>query len=113
MLDSSVGLLLLLGAFAYFAYFNGQGSTIGKRLLRIKVVDADTHGPIGAGRGAIRELVRFALTAFTLGIGLLLDGLRPLWNENHQSWHDAAAKSIVIHKGVILVPPVAGDGGEP
>jgi uncharacterized RDD family membrane protein YckC len=113
MLDNSAGLLLLLGAFAYFAYFNGQGSTLGKWLLRIKVVDVTTHEPIGTGRGAIRELVRLALTVLTLGVGLVLDGLRPLWNENHQSWHDAAARSIVIHRGLVLIPPPAGVGGEP
>lgn len=113
MVGDAAWILMTLGAFAYFAYLNGQGSTIGKRLLRIKVVDATTHGPIGTGRGALRELVRIALTVFTLGIGLVLDGLRPLWNANHQSWHDAAAKSIVIHTGVTLVSPVARDDGEP
>jgi uncharacterized RDD family membrane protein YckC len=113
MVDTAAGLLLALGDFAYFAYLNGEGGTVGKRILRIKVVDAATHEPIGTGRGAVRELVRFALAVFTLGIGLILDGLRPLWNEKHQSWHDAAAKSIVIHKGVALVSPVAGDDGAP
>jgi uncharacterized RDD family membrane protein YckC len=86
----------ILGSFAYFAYLNGQGSTFGKRLLRMKVVDATTKAPIGTARGAARELVRVTLAFLTLGIGLILDGLRPLWNENHQTWHDAAAKSIVI-----------------
>jgi uncharacterized RDD family membrane protein YckC len=97
LLGDSAGVVSwTLGAFAYFVFFNGQGRTLGKRLLRIKVVDASAAAPIGAGRAALRELIRLALTVFTLGIGLLLDSLRPLWNENHQSWHDAAAGSIVV-----------------
>lgn len=109
MVGTPAGGLVTVGDFAYFAYFNGHGATIGKRLLRIEVVDDTTHRPIGTGRGAVRELVRIVLAVFTLGIGLILDGLRPLWNEKHQSWHDAAAKSIVIHKGVALVGPAAGE----
>lgn len=109
MVGAPAGGLVTVGDFAYFAYFNGQGATFGKRLLRIEVVDATTHRPIGTGRGAVRELVRIVLAVFTLGIGLILDGLRPLWNEKHQSWHDAAAKSIVIHRGLALVSPAAGE----
>lgn len=83
-------------AFGYFALLNGQGSTLGKWLFGIKVVDAATGAPIGAARGATREAVRLGLTIVTLGIGLILDSLRPLWNEKHQSWHDAVAQSIVV-----------------
>lgn len=86
------------GSFAYFAYLNARGGTLGKLLLRIAVVDPTTGIPIGIGRGAARELVRLCLTVLTLGIGLILDGLRPLWNENHQTWHDVAVKSLVVRK---------------
>ena len=96
--DPAGSLAWTVGAFTYFGYLNGRGGTPGKQLLRIKVVDASSGAPIGSGRGAVRELVRLALTFLTLGIGFILDGLRPLWDENHQSWHDAAAKSIVIRR---------------
>lgn len=100
LLGDNVGttILLTLGFFAYFAYLNGQGRTLGKLIVRIRVVDVSTGASIGTGRGVVRELVRLALTIFTLGIGLFLDGLRPLWNETDQSWHDAAARSIVVHR---------------
>lgn len=95
--NAGTTILLTLGFFAYFAYLNGQGRTLGKLIVRIRVVDVSTGASIGTGRGVVRELVRLALTIFTLGIGLFLDGLRPLWNETDQSWHDAAARSIVVH----------------
>ncbi len=96
--NAGTTILLTLGFFSYFAYLNGQGRTLGKLIVRIRVVDASTGASIGTGRGIVRELVRLALTIFTLGIGLFLDGLRPLWNETDQSWHDAAARSIVVQR---------------
>lgn len=99
LLGDTTGLVIwTLGAFAYFAYLNGRGRTLGKQLLRIEVVDASTGAPIGAARAAVRELVRLTLTVFTLGIGLIVDGLRPLWNQSHQTWHDSAVGSIVVHR---------------
>ena len=90
------GIVLTPVFFAYFAVLNGHGQTLGKRALGIKVVDAETGAPIGVGRGAIRELVRLGCLSL-LWIPFLIDGLRPLWNEHQQSWHDAAARSIVVH----------------
>jgi uncharacterized RDD family membrane protein YckC len=48
----------------YFTFLNGgPGKTLGKMALGIRVVDAQTSESIGNGRGAVRELVRYALLA--------------------------------------------------
>ncbi len=93
--DTVVSFLLLPFYFAYFALLNGRGQTLGKRALGIRVVDAKTGEPIGGGRGAAREAIRLACSALLL-VPFMIDGLRPLWNGRHQSWHDSAARSIVV-----------------
>ena len=82
--------------FLYFGYFNGvHGQTIGKRVLRIRVVDADTGLAIGLWRGLARYGVVFLLTlAFV--VPMLIDGLWPLRDPRSQSWHDKVARSLVI-----------------
>jgi uncharacterized RDD family membrane protein YckC len=87
--------LIPIVAFAYFAFFNGRGQTLGKRLFGITVVDQETGERIGFGRGAGREGIRLACVTLFY-VPFFIDGLRPLWNERHQSWHDSVARSIVV-----------------
>lgn len=89
--------LFMAVLFVYFAVLNGRGGTLGKRALGIEVVDGKTGFPIGKGRGAKRELVRIGLV-WLFYIPGVIDGLRPLWNPRHQSWHDSMVDSIVIHQ---------------
>ena len=82
--------------FCYFGYLNGViGQTVGKRILGIRCVDADTGDPIGFRRG----LGRYAIVA-ALGLAFIvpefIDGLWPLWDRRRQSWHDKAVRSIVV-----------------
>jgi uncharacterized RDD family membrane protein YckC len=91
-----LGLVLIPVAFVYFAVLNGRGKTVGKRLLGITVVDAQTFSAIGGGKGAVRELVRLGLGSISFGLLFLVDGLWPLWDERVQSLHDKAANSIVV-----------------
>jgi uncharacterized RDD family membrane protein YckC len=81
--------------FLYFAFLNGRGQTLGKRLFGITVVDQETGERIGFGRGAGREGIRLACVTLFY-VPFFIDGLRPLWNERHQSWHDSVARSIVV-----------------
>ena len=91
-----LGIALMPIAFVYFALLNGRGRTLGKRLLGIRVVDAQTSSPIGGGKGATRELVRLGLGSVSFGLLFLLDGVWPLWDERAQSLHDKAANSVVV-----------------
>jgi uncharacterized RDD family membrane protein YckC len=86
-------LLGLLVAMAYFTYFEGgpTGQGYGKRAMGICVVDADTGGPIGYGRGLIRYIGR-AVSAIVFYIGYLW----MLWDGQRQCWHDKFARDLVV-----------------
>jgi uncharacterized RDD family membrane protein YckC len=86
------GIWLALYA-AYFTFFEGgpTGQTLGKRALKIRVVDLRTGGPIRYVRGFVRALMRF-WSAFFLYIGYLW----MLWDRESQTWHDKAASTVVV-----------------
>ena len=68
-----------------------RGATAGKRIVGLRVVDAQTGGPIGFGRAAVRRVV------YVLGGLILYFGW--LWmftNSRRQTWHDKAAGSLVV-----------------
>ena len=89
------------------------GQTPGKALLKLKVVMADDHSrTIGFWRGTAREarffvFVLFLLLIFTVFFALpplllwLVDHLRPLWNDQNQTFHDKMVGShvVLISKG--------------
>lgn len=82
---------------AYYIYLHSsRGQTVGKMAMKIKVVDADTGVLIDYGRAAVRWIIPQALAWFTCGIGALLNGLWPLWDPRRQTWHDKAARTVVI-----------------
>lgn len=91
------GLLAALGVVAWFAYvaYEGRSSqTLGKRLLRIRTVDARTGEPLGAGRNIGRNLIRGLMTPFLLPF--VFDHLWPLWDRDGQTLHDKATSAAVV-----------------
>ena len=86
-------LIVLVVTFGYWIYFWGSsGQTLGMRLLRLKVVDADTGGSIGYGRAAIRLLMSF-VNSLACYIGWIWVAFDP----RKQGWHDKVANSVVVH----------------
>jgi uncharacterized RDD family membrane protein YckC len=89
----ATNLIALLLGLAYAAYFVGvRTQTIGHMAVGIRVIDADTGQPIGAGRGALRWLV-LSLTGAVCTLGYwspFFDSIR------RQGWHDKAAGSIAV-----------------
>jgi uncharacterized RDD family membrane protein YckC len=81
----------------YFAIMNGvgKGQTVGNRVTKIAVRDADTGEIIGIGRSLIRALTRSLLYMFLLIPGILSD-LWPLWDDRCQTLADKACNSVVI-----------------
>src|SRR2546423_2253971 len=80
----------------YFTILHGRsGQTLGKRWLRLRVVDAETGVAIGYGRAFGRWLL-VAVLNFLCGLLGLLDGLWPLWDQQNQTWHDKAVSSVVV-----------------
>jgi len=86
-------LLLVVGGIAYEIYFHGgpTGQTLGKRAMGIRVVDANTGGPIGYGRAAVRWIGRIIS-----GIPCYLGYLWMLWDKEKQCWHDKMANDVVV-----------------
>ena len=78
--------LLFLGIIALWVYncylLGKDGATIGKRLMKVKVLDAQGQ-PLGFGKAFLREIVKQALGGFCF---ILL--LWPLWDEQKQGLQD-------------------------
>ena len=86
------GLSALIGL-AYIIYLEGSpsGQTVGKRAMNIRVVDADTGGPIGYGRAILRYFARI-LSA----IPCLLGFFWMIWDKEKQTWHDKITTNVVV-----------------
>ena len=111
LLPSSLALFALVGDFLYNGLLDAgpRGQTIGKRVLRIRVVDDATGKPLDAQRGLTRAVLPLAFgvasilgdSTFTIALlANLLDGLWPLWDPRKQTWHDKAAGSVVVRAAV-------------
>jgi uncharacterized RDD family membrane protein YckC len=90
-------LLLYLFFFAvsvgYWVYFWGTtGETLAMRLLRLRIVDANTGGAIGYGRAVIRLLMTVVNT-WACYIGWIWVA----FDQRKQGWHDKVANTVVIH----------------
>lgn len=67
------------------------GQTLGKRLLGIKVVDAEGEPP-GWGQAAMRELVGKFLSGLSLGLGFLV----ALFHPKRRALHDLVGGTWVV-----------------
>lgn len=77
---------------AYFIVFHGMsGKTIGKSLLRLRVVGRE-RGPINYGQAAIRWLATVGVGFAPIGLGILWI----IWQREKRGWHDLVARTWVI-----------------
>jgi len=70
------------------------GQTLGKKALGIRVRNVEQDRAIGYGSSAGRYFITVAFGIFY--VPLLLDYLWPLWDKQHQAFHDKVASSIVV-----------------
>jgi uncharacterized RDD family membrane protein YckC len=86
-------LLSTLMSLAYFTYFEGgaSGQTVGKKALGIRVYDFRQGGPIGYGRGLLRQIGKYIAA-----IPLFLGYFWMLWDKEKQCWQDKIAGSVVV-----------------
>ena len=86
------GLGVLVGL-AYIVYLEGSpsGQTVGKKVMNIRIVDANNGGPIGYGRAVLRYFAKI-LSA----IPCLLGYFWMLWDPNKQTWHDKITTDVVV-----------------
>lgn len=67
-----------------------SGSSLGKGLLRIRVLDATTLQPIGFWRSLIRHLTHL-VDVVPVGLGFLW----PLWDRRNQTFADKLSTTVV------------------
>lgn len=86
LLDLAVGI-------AYAVYLEGSpsGQTVGKKVLGIRVVDAQTGQQIGYGRAFLRYIGKI-VSAIPCALGYLW----MLWDKEKQTWHDKIATTLVV-----------------
>ena len=92
------GAVLFLYLFAliitagYNVYFwGGSGSTLGMRLMKLRVVDATSGEAIGSGRAIVR-FIGLIVAALPCWIGLIWAAFDP----RAQGWHDKIASTVVV-----------------
>lgn len=81
---------VLVPALYHAVLWSRTGATLGKRLLGIKVVDAETREPVRFRRALLRYVLYYPSTAV-----LCLGHLWALVDENHQTWHDLLTQTDV------------------
>jgi len=95
--QSLIGVVYFLAAILAFAYFVVMeamyGATLGKMLLRLRVVKID-GSPISWSQSFIRNLLRIIDGLFYYLVGAIL-----VWNSPlRQRLGDRAAKTVVVHR---------------
>lgn len=85
--------LFLNSAFIIQLFFWSKGTSIGKHLLKMKVVDKHSQLPISFWKMAFRELIVKYVSGLFFGLGflwILID------SQYHQAWHDKILNTLVI-----------------
>lgn len=67
ILQSGISVALTIAYYVVFQYMN-KGQTIGKKLLKIQVVDKDTNKPISIIKGLLRTFIILSILSGTLNI---------------------------------------------
>lgn len=76
-------------------YFWSKSTSMGKALLKMKVVDKDSYEPVGFWKMVLRELIIKHVSGICFGLGylwILID------SQTHQSWHDKILNTLVVEK---------------
>ncbi len=71
-----------------------KGQSLGKKVVGINIVKADTGQLLGGGSGFLRLLMTYVFGF--VPCGSLIDVLWPLWDEKNQTLHDKVVGSIAL-----------------
>jgi uncharacterized RDD family membrane protein YckC len=86
--------LVFIGYLAYM--WSSRGQTIGMIPFNLKVVDAETGGPLTMAKALIRAVVLYAELLFCICIVGLVGALWMIWDPRRQAIHDKAAGTVVL-----------------
>ncbi len=93
--------LTLLVNLGYYVWYQGKtGQTIGKKAMKIKVVDLSGKTP-SFFTFFLREFIGKFISAIILGIGYLMI----LWDKKKQGLHDKIASTVVVKVGASPIQP--------
>jgi uncharacterized RDD family membrane protein YckC len=81
----------VLPTIAVIVFWKYGSATPGKMLLRLKIVDAETGGPLSVGQ-CVGRYFAYLASLFPLGLGFLWIA----FDAKKQAWHDKLAGTIVI-----------------
>jgi uncharacterized RDD family membrane protein YckC len=70
------------------------GVTVGKRVMKLRIVDAETGAPMEVSAARKRWVIQL-LFGF-VGMVSYLDGLWQLWDPQKQTLHDKVARTVVV-----------------
>jgi len=84
------GITLIIHAIYFIALVSQWGTTLGGRVMGLKIVDANGNMP-SVGTAAIRWLMSLVSSAV-----IALGYLWALWDRNKQTWHDKVANTLVV-----------------
>jgi len=68
--QSGISLALTIAYYVIFQYMN-QGQTIGKKILKLRVVRKDNEKPISILKGLLRSMIIYSILSSTILLGLL------------------------------------------
>lgn len=85
------GIMQVIFAVIYIACWIKFAGTPGKRLLNLKILDAETGNNINLIQGVLRYVGYFVST-----IVFLLGFIWIVFDEKKQGWHDKIAKTVVV-----------------
>ena len=70
VLQSSISVALTIAYYVIFQYMN-KGQSLGKKLLKLRVVDKDTNKPISILKGLLRSILILSILSGTISLILL------------------------------------------
>ncbi|MDE3206827.1 MAG: RDD family protein [Acidobacteriota bacterium] len=88
-------LVLVLNVLYLTLMISRRGQTVGNMAVGTRVIDANTGGPVTAGKAVVRWLSETILILLFFIPGLL-DILWPLWDRQNQTLHDKMAGTLVV-----------------
>ncbi|WP_229400963.1 RDD family protein [Micromonospora okii] len=91
-------LVVMLGLYWLYhvEYLRRTGQTLGKKVMRIRVVPLDPNGVLDRGTAGRRYLVQFVAATLVPGLSYV-DGLWQLWDKPwQQCLHDKFARTVVV-----------------
>jgi uncharacterized RDD family membrane protein YckC len=97
LVEAGFFVLMFVAYYLYdVEYMHRSGQTLGKKIMKIRVVPIDPTATLTRGMAAKRYLVQFVAGSFVPFFSYL-DGLWQLWDKPYQqTLHDKAGQTVVV-----------------